>query len=159
MPFISFITPAHLSTHSTVHRRKYHHKGRKQQQGRQPILSFQEHSGQAVKAREVTGPQRSQEIQDTPGSKHGRGGSDQWFCPHDDCDKKYGRLQELKRHIRDTHKTPRKCPFCDTTWTRPETIRGHLVVEHQDHLTEDERTSGNLPLTFLHSYELVRVKK
>ncbi|KAH9966462.1 hypothetical protein BC827DRAFT_1176049, partial [Russula dissimulans] len=101
------------------------------------ILSFQGRSDQAVKAQEVTGPQRSQGIQDTPDSKHGGGGFDRWFCPHGDCDKQYRRLQELKRHIRDKHKIPRKCPFCDTTWTRPETIRGHLVVQHQDDLTEE----------------------
>ncbi|KAH9966463.1 hypothetical protein BC827DRAFT_1176066 [Russula dissimulans] len=95
------------------------------------MSSFQERPNHAVKARKVTGPQRCQETQDTPGSN-------QWFCPHGDCDKTYGRLQELKRHIRDKHNIPRKCPFCDTTWTRPETIRGHLVVQHQDHLTEEE---------------------
>ena len=136
---LPFITPAHCSTHSTIHRRKYHHWNSNKWQGPQPISYFQERSDQAVKAREVTGPQKGQEIQDTPGPKHGGGGSDQWLCLNGDCDKKYGRLQELKRHIRDKHKDPPECLFCDTTWTRPEMMRRHLVVQHQDHLTEEER--------------------
>jgi len=86
-PDFPFITPAHISTHSMTHRRKYHHRSWNKRQGPQSMSSFQERPNHAVKARKVTGLQRCEETQYTR------------------------RLQELKRHIRDKHKIRRKCPF------------------------------------------------
>ncbi len=63
---------------------------------------------------------------------------EEWLCPEDDCKKTYRRSQDLRRHTRDKHQTPHKCPFCDKNWTRPEAIRGHLVTKHEDHFTEEE---------------------
>jgi len=63
---------------------------------------------------------------------------EEWLCPEDDCKKTYRRSQDLRRHTRDKHQTPHKCPFCDKNWTRPEAIRGHLVTKHEDHFTEGE---------------------
>jgi len=51
---------------------------------------------------------------------------------------RHRRSQDLRRHTRDKHQTPHKCPFCDTKWTRPEKIRGHLTTKHEDHFTEEE---------------------
>jgi len=65
-------------------------------------------------------------------------GPEEWLCPEDDCKKTYRRSQDLRRHTRDKHQTPHKCPFCDTKWTRPEKIRGHLTTKHEDHFTEEE---------------------
>ncbi|KAH9989407.1 hypothetical protein BJV74DRAFT_838449 [Russula compacta] len=61
---------------------------------------------------------------------------EQHYCA--DCGKQYRRVQELRRHTRDKHEEQRSCPFCDYTWSRPERIRGHLITEHGDRLTEEE---------------------
>ncbi|KAH9978187.1 hypothetical protein BGW80DRAFT_1540207 [Lactifluus volemus] len=61
--------------------------------------------------------------------------SPEWHCGA--CrDKKYGRAQDLKRHIRDKHQLPQECPFCRIKWTRPEKIRKHLIAFHRGLFTE-----------------------
>lgn len=65
-------------------------------------------------------------------------GPKEWNCPEDDCRRTYRRSQDLRRHTRDKHQTPYRCPFCDKKWTRPEKIRGHLITEHEDHFTEEK---------------------
>lgn len=65
-------------------------------------------------------------------------GPEEWLCPEVDCGKVYRRSQDLRRHTRDKHQTPHKCPFCDKKWTRPDKIREHLRTKHEDHFTEEE---------------------
>lgn len=56
----------------------------------------------------------------------------------DVCGKRFGRLQELRRHIKDKHEPPRACPFCDFTWTRPGRMRTHLQTCHNERLTKED---------------------
>jgi hypothetical protein len=44
-------------------------------------------------------------------------------------------MQEFKRHRRDVHETPRKCPFCPLQWTRPGKIKHHIKSRHGDKFT------------------------
>ena len=55
------------------------------------------------------------------------------------CDKSFGRTQELARHRKDVHERPRNCLFCDFKWTRPSNIKTHLLAKHGK-----EFTAGNL---------------
>ncbi len=88
---------------------------------------------------EFTVPQCVPEVGSVKRPNHGGRGSKEWLCYHGGCDKAYQRFQELRRHIRDKHQTPRNCPFCDAKWTRSERIRRHLITKHQDHFTGEER--------------------
>jgi hypothetical protein len=51
-----------------------------------------------------------------------------------DCNTKFKRIQEFRRHMRDKHGPPRQCPFCGFTWTRPNRIKTHILFGHQDKL-------------------------
>jgi hypothetical protein len=67
--------------------------------------------------------------------------SKRWLCPRDDCDKSYGRPQDVGRHIRAEHEislAPR-CFVCDMKWTRAENIKKHLISRHRDHFTKEQR--------------------
>lgn len=55
------------------------------------------------------------------------------FCA--DCNKYFGRVQELKRHLNDVHMPLRGCPFCDVKWTRPDKIKAHLMANHEERFT------------------------
>lgn len=69
------------------------------------------------------------------GAPHIDRASLEWHCGV--CrDKKYGRAQDLKRHIRDKHQLPQECPLCRIKWTRPEKIKKHLITYHRGLFTE-----------------------
>ncbi|KAF8267983.1 hypothetical protein EI94DRAFT_1700588 [Lactarius quietus] len=68
-----------------------------------------------------------------------RGKAPRWLHRCTKCNKAYQRRQDLKRHTRDKHIRQRKCPFCCTTWTRPERIRFHLMKNHGSRFTEDQQ--------------------
>ena len=56
----------------------------------------------------------------------------------ENCGRQYRRAQELRRHTRDKHEQQPHCPFCYSTWSRPEKIRAHLITEHGDRFTEEQ---------------------
>jgi len=95
-----------------------------------PLSPFQRHA--------VPIPESAPEANRAKMPNYDGRGPEEWLCPEDDCRKTYRRSQDLRRHTRDKHQTPHKCPFCDTKWTRPEKIRGHLTTKHEDHFTEEE---------------------
>ncbi|KAH9966852.1 hypothetical protein BC827DRAFT_1153172 [Russula dissimulans] len=94
----------------------------------------QPHPDQITDAPEFTGPRRDSEISNIQSSRH-RGKE----CPYVNCNKKYGRPQELKRHIKDKHRIPPRCPFCGIEFTRAEKIRRHLIGQHNDRFSSEER--------------------
>ena len=52
------------------------------------------------------------------------------------CTKKFGRIQELKRHQKEVHgPPPRQCPFCTFRWNRPGKIKQHITSYHRDIFT------------------------
>jgi len=53
------------------------------------------------------------------------------------CNKDFGRVQELKRHLKDVHMPRCRCPFCNYTWTRPNKIKAHLMADHIDKFTAE----------------------
>jgi hypothetical protein len=53
------------------------------------------------------------------------------------CKKKFGRIQELKRHQKDVHEPRRQCPFCPLQWTRPGKIKRHIKSCHGDKFTAE----------------------
>ncbi|KAI0250580.1 hypothetical protein BJV78DRAFT_1155047 [Lactifluus subvellereus] len=106
--------------------------------GTHPTSPFRSNQDQILEKLEPIGSQRSPQTESAQRSMDGGRASREWRC----CacpDKKYQRAQELKRHIRDTHQRPQKCPFCHTKWTRPEKIRSHLMAYHRDSFTEEEQ--------------------
>ena len=54
-------------------------------------------------------------------------------CVH--CNKDFGRMQELKRHLNEKHTPRRRCPFCDVPWTRPNGMKAHLMGRHVERFT------------------------
>jgi hypothetical protein len=97
------------------------------------------HQDQIIEAIGFTNPRQVLDTRSAQSVKHGRRGPKEWLCSHGYCDKRYRRLQELKRHITDKHAIQSKCPICGYSWTRPEKIRSHLTDQHQHHFTEEER--------------------
>jgi len=89
-------------------------------------------------APELTRPHQIPKSRSAPGYKSGITAAE-WYCHYGECEKKYRRLQELIRHIRDKHEIPRKCFLCDMEWTRTEKIRSHYITRHSDQLTNEER--------------------
>lgn len=53
------------------------------------------------------------------------------------CNKDFGRVQELKRHLIEKHMPLRRCPFCDVPWTRPSGMKAHLVARHAKRFTAE----------------------
>jgi hypothetical protein len=93
-----------------------------------------------VEAPEFREFQPISEIEIAPGTENRVTDPKRWPCSHGDCDKSYGRPQEVSRHIRDKHLeiTP-KCFLCDFKWTRTEKIRKHLLFEHRGRFTVKQR--------------------
>ncbi len=74
-----------------------------------------------------------------------------------DCDKFFGRAQELARHRKDVHERPRYCLFCSFKWTRPNNIKAHLVANHSEKFTAEllvtfRALRGRLIVAFLDAY-------
>jgi hypothetical protein len=53
------------------------------------------------------------------------------------CSKDFGRIQELKRHVKEKHMPRRRCPWCDFLWTRPDKIKFHLLSNHAERFTAE----------------------
>src|SRR6267142_49857 len=103
-----------------------------------PISPCQRHAAPILDSLSFKAPQYASETQNAKRSNRGGTGSKECPCPQDGCNKKYNRPSYLTRHIRDRHKTRRKCPFCVLTWTRADVIQKHLRTEHQEQFTEEE---------------------
>jgi hypothetical protein len=122
--------------------------------------SFELHPGQRIEAPEIGESQWIPEIEIVQSPKNSVMGSKEWPCQHDGCDKSYGRRPEVRRHIREKHETLPKCFICGIKWTRAEKIRKHLIYQHRDHFTEEERQEiGHLrglnnTIDFLKRWEL-----
>jgi hypothetical protein len=74
-----------------------------------------------------------------------------------DCNKGFGRAQELARHRKDVHEQRRHCLFCDFKWTRPSNIKAHLLTEHGEKFTAEllvmiQALRGRLIVAFLDAY-------
>jgi|SRR5712675_91253 len=101
------------------------------------MSQFQPHPDQIADTPASTGPQWEPEISNPQGARHRGTGSEE--CPHGNCDKSYGRRQDLKRHIRDRHGIRPRCPSCGFESTRAERIRRHLITQHRDRFSRKER--------------------
>ena len=103
-----------------------------------PTSLFRSNQDQTLEMLGHIGSQRSLQTESVQRPVDGDRASREWRC----CacrDKTYQRAQELKRHIRDKHQQPHKCPFCHTKWTRPEKIKTHLIAAHRDRFVEEEQ--------------------
>lgn len=74
-----------------------------------------------------------------------------------DCDKSFGRAQELTRHKKDVHESPRNCLFCGFKWTRPSNIKAHLFAKHSSKFTAEnlftiQALRGRMIVAFLDAY-------
>ena len=92
-------------------------------------------------------------------------GSKEWPCDREDCDKRYGRPQDVRRHVRERHEILPKCLVCGTEWARAEKIRRHLIERHRDHFTKKERQQIrqlqglNNTIDFLREWEIARLER
>jgi DNA-directed RNA polymerase subunit RPC12/RpoP len=73
------------------------------------------------------------------------------------CNKGFGRAQELARHRKDVHERPRNCPFCGFKWTRPSNIKAHLFAKHSkkfsaENLVAIQALRGRMIVAFLDAY-------
>jgi len=76
------------------------------------------------------------------------------------CEEDFGRVQELKRHVKDIHMPRRRCPFCNVTWTRPANIKAHLIADHAEKFTAEvlnriKALCGRRVTEFLDEYDYV----
>ncbi|KAF8496862.1 hypothetical protein F5888DRAFT_370736 [Russula emetica] len=74
-----------------------------------------------------------------------------------DCNKDFGRAQELARHRKDVHEQRHLCLFCDFKWTRPSSIKAHLFAKHSEkftveHLVAIQALRGRMIVAFLDAY-------
>jgi Zinc finger, C2H2 type len=74
------------------------------------------------------------------------------------CNKDFGRVQELNRHLNEQHMPPCRCPFCDFTWTRPNGMKAHLMVRHAEKFTAEmleaiEALRGRRFIEFIDAYD------
>lgn len=77
------------------------------------------------------------------------------------CNRRFGRLQELKRHMGQVHQPLRKCPFnrCAYKWKRPDIIKTHITNKHRNELCPEvfQKVSalrGKSIVEFVDAYEL-----
>ncbi|KAH9019166.1 hypothetical protein EDB85DRAFT_582479 [Lactarius pseudohatsudake] len=77
------------------------------------------------------------------------------------CNRRFGRLQELKRHMGQVHQPLRKCPFnpCAYKWNRPDKIKAHITNKHRNELCPEvfQKVSalrGKSIVEFVDAYEL-----
>ena len=76
------------------------------------------------------------------------------------CEEDFGRVQELKRHVKDIHMPRRRCPFCDITWSRPAKIKAHLIADHAEKFTAEvlkgiKALCGQRVTEFLDAYHYI----
>ena len=75
-----------------------------------------------------------------------------------DCNKGFRRAQELARHRKDVHEQPRHCLFCGFKWTRPNSIKVHLLARHRGKFTAEllitiQALRGRMIVAFLDGYD------
>ena len=73
------------------------------------------------------------------------------------CDRSFGRAQELARHRKDKHERPRNCLFCGFKWTRPSNIKAHLFAKHSENFTAEylvmiRALRGRMMVAFLDAF-------
>jgi hypothetical protein len=78
-----------------------------------------------------------------------------------DCNKGFGRAQELARHRKDVHEQRRHCLFCGFKWTRPSNIKAHLLTKHSENFTAEllvtiQALRGRLIVAFLDAYSTIK---
>lgn len=86
-------------------------------------------------------------------------GGRQYGC--DICKKTFKRRQELMRHVRDVHGSPRQCPLCPYEWTRAYKVKAHLLKVHSDELCPVVALGirvlqGHDVVEFIDAHELLR---
>ncbi|KAH9069356.1 hypothetical protein EDB83DRAFT_2314393 [Lactarius deliciosus] len=93
---------------------------------------------------------------ETPG-----GGDDGELPLCEACNRIFGRPQEFKRHMDQTHQPPRQCPFnpCAYKWKRPNKIKAHITDEHRNKLCPKvfqqlSALRGKCIVEFVDAYEL-----
>jgi hypothetical protein len=74
------------------------------------------------------------------------------------CNKSFGRVQELDRHRKDVHEQPRHCLFCGFKWTRPNNIKAHLLDKHRENFNAElldtiQTSRGRMIVAFLDDYD------
>ncbi|KAF8496856.1 hypothetical protein F5888DRAFT_370531 [Russula emetica] len=74
-----------------------------------------------------------------------------------DCNKGFGRAQELARHRKDVHGQRRHCLFCGFKWTRPSNIKAHLFTKHSEKFTAEQLVTiqalrGRMVVAFIDAY-------
>ncbi|KAH8990007.1 hypothetical protein EDB86DRAFT_2940341 [Lactarius hatsudake] len=76
------------------------------------------------------------------------------------CNIIFGRPQEFKRHMDQTHQPPRQCPFnpCAYKWKRPDKIKAHITNKHRKELCPEvfqilSALRGKRIIEFLDGYE------
>lgn len=86
--------------------------------------------------------------------------SSKLHCTREGCNAAFGRLQECKRHLIDVHSPRRRCPFCPYKWSRPNKVKAHLMVNHQDKplvLNEIRTKRGQRLVAFLNTlYDAIK---
>ncbi|KAH8992177.1 hypothetical protein EDB92DRAFT_588750 [Lactarius akahatsu] len=90
------------------------------------------------------------------------GGGDDGALPLcETCNLRFGRPQELKRHMDQTHQPSRQCPFnpCAYKWKRPNKIKAHIINEHRNELCPEvfqtvSALRGKRVVEFVDAYEL-----
>ncbi|KAH9019162.1 hypothetical protein EDB85DRAFT_581928 [Lactarius pseudohatsudake] len=77
------------------------------------------------------------------------------------CNLTFGRPQEFKRHMDQTHQPPRQCPFnpCAYKWKRPDKIKAHITDKHRKELCPEvfqtvSALRGKRIVEFIDAYEL-----
>jgi hypothetical protein len=75
-----------------------------------------------------------------------------------DCNRGFGRAQELARHRKDVHEQPRYCLFCGFKWTRPISIKTHLLARHRGKFNAEllatiQALRGRMIVAFLDGYD------
>lgn len=58
------------------------------------------------------------------------------MCVH--CNIDFIRVSERNRHMRETHGSQRRCPFCDFMWARSYTIKAHTMANHAERFTAEK---------------------
>ncbi|KAI9432862.1 hypothetical protein H4582DRAFT_1038619 [Lactarius indigo] len=86
-------------------------------------------------------------------------GGRRYGCGH--CNTRFKRRQELMRHVRDVHGSPRQCPLCPYEWTRAYKVKAHLLKVHSDELCPVVALGirvlrGHDMIEFIDTHELLR---
>lgn len=120
---------------------------------RSPAIRIQLNVPQA-RAHETSGHVTTQPTQDCGSRNMNRRARN--ICT--DCNRRFGRAQELARHRKDVHEQPRYCLFCGFKWTRPISIKTHLLARHREKFNAEllvtiQALRGRMIVAFLDEYD------